>query len=561
MIVNPCKNLPNWDWKSGDVHADTTTTVPFNRNYFDCGVYYFDGTFNVVKFPKGMSLYHGSGVLANAVVEFPVGIKYYEPYKMEGGSTQAHPGIDSGKFLSLAATSEENIEELISKHLPITAGWYADPNIGRLYSHQSGKNLRDVCGDKCVFSYKLKKDIVMYLLDDDYNIAKLLSSNTSMVPDTQKKNILKMFNMKMEAPKRTHSDNPFNRLYYPKKRVSSREWDLPFAEWACKAIINKQQYSGYCATSQKTTDDKTKFHLEFIFCNAFDWLKRDLSNVFDWQHNPSKHSGISRTFMEQLGLYECTNVDFHSGDLLEHSIWTLLFAEYLVDHGGLPAQTEIMKKIIVFTAFIHDIGKMAPSHTKINNKRNKFIYFNIPTHPKIGSNYIKGTKPLPVFDQELKQISVLDINKLFDAFGISQQHKIYVATVIELHWDFGDLLKKFNESGQDDKTAQELAMKYLSKVDQILPGLNKTAFMNLLYILLVVSMADIMGAQPYGNGRLVEDPLAKAQLNKQSRFYPFITNMPKKYRGGNVAEISDINITGKELALKIIDLADRTHNG
>ena len=40
------------------------------RNYFDCGEYFFDGTFNVVKFRKGLTIFHGSYNLSNAQVEF-----------------------------------------------------------------------------------------------------------------------------------------------------------------------------------------------------------------------------------------------------------------------------------------------------------------------------------------------------------------------------------------------------------------------------------------------------------------------------------------------------------
>ena len=75
--ITPCGALNDkWDWKNGESYTDTNIEggrTQIIRNYFDCGTYFFDGNFNVVKFPKGMTIYHGSFPLANAVVGFPVG--------------------------------------------------------------------------------------------------------------------------------------------------------------------------------------------------------------------------------------------------------------------------------------------------------------------------------------------------------------------------------------------------------------------------------------------------------------------------------------------------------
>lgn len=117
--ATPCGQLTGeWNWKSGDYYIDTTQAgYPITRNYFDCGTYFFDGTFNVVKFPKGMTLYHGSGMLANAVVEFPVGIDYYKPYSYDGGyNIPLDPEND--QFVTAVATLDESIEEVVSSFFP-----------------------------------------------------------------------------------------------------------------------------------------------------------------------------------------------------------------------------------------------------------------------------------------------------------------------------------------------------------------------------------------------------------------------------------------------------------
>lgn len=78
-------NSTIWNWKSGDQYLGSIGQLKIPFNYFSCGTYYFDGSFRVVKFPKGMILYHGSGAIANAGVEFPLGKDFYDPeqeYKM-----------------------------------------------------------------------------------------------------------------------------------------------------------------------------------------------------------------------------------------------------------------------------------------------------------------------------------------------------------------------------------------------------------------------------------------------------------------------------------------------
>lgn len=82
-----CAKIPLWDWKKGGqttINLGGGAQIPLN--YFSCGTYYFDGEYQVVKFPKGMQLYHGSGALANANVEYPAGIDFYKPHKMSAPS-------------------------------------------------------------------------------------------------------------------------------------------------------------------------------------------------------------------------------------------------------------------------------------------------------------------------------------------------------------------------------------------------------------------------------------------------------------------------------------------
>lgn len=574
MQIQTCKDLPDWDWKSGQFKEDSTTFIKFNRNYFDCGIYYFDGTFNVVKFPKGMSVYHGSAVLADKVAEFPVGISYYKPYDISSSNNIAlKVETNSKSFLSAIAMTDESIEEVISQSFPISAGWYADPSTGKIYSGISGNDAisnkrAEYCGQKCINSYKLKKDIIMLILDDDYNIAKLFS--TDWMPAKEKGRLADMFQIKQINPVRTNEDNPFTRLryqteqrkpdgsvtYVPKQRKSSREWDLPFADWICENVIKKQNYSGYAATSQHTEQHSGQFHLEFIFCNAFSWLYRDLNNILDWQHNPKKYpNNTVKIFIEQLGLYQSTNVNFHAGDLLEHSIWTLLFAEKIMKHLDIthpPIQFDNLSKLTAFSAFIHDIGKMYPEHATRNIKTGHFIYFSMPSHPTDGADYINGPLQLPIYDNDLNKTGVMNIDNLFEEFGIDRKYKEIVGPVVQVHWDLGNYLIELKNGGDKNTLAEH----YLNKLLGIY-NIDRDHFLNFLYIALIVSMADINGSQPYGYDRISEATVKpnNFELNKASHYFPFVTNMPKQYRGGNVAIVSNIDSAGREFANFIMQKA------
>lgn len=412
----------------------------------------------------------------------------------------------------------------------------------------------------------------MFILDDDYNISKLL--RTEWMDISAKRQLLDMFNLGenylTDLPDRTTSNNPFTRFRYPefdpgtnvgKRRQSVRERDLPFAQWMCENVVNIMGYAGYAATSQSSPGVHGVFHQEFIFCNAFAFMDRDLSNVLDWQHfnkGNIPNSETIKTYMNQLGLYRSYNVNFHAGDLLQHSIWTLLFSEDIMRQNAItqpPQMIDNLDHVTAFCAFIHDIGKMYPDGAKKNEARKNFRYFSISNHPWIGAQYILGELGLPVYDANLNLIGYLNIKKLFEGFGFKYEtYKAYVATVVNMHWDFGEMVRQLNESNWDADLAHNLSVAYLQKIKSTYnPGKNE--LVNCLYSCLVVSIADVLGSQPYGVGRLEDPAVIGHRLNKQSYFFPWLTNMPKKYRGGNIDKSSNIGTIGIKFANNIMQYA------
>lgn len=557
----PCERIPGWDWKKGEFHSDTTIEGhALKRSYFDCATYYYDGVFNVVKFPKGMTIYTGSGNLANANVEYPVGIDFYKPFNMG-------PGDSSTPLKQFDPINQnQSIESLLSDSFEISPGWFADPITAKGYSADpNSSKFSQVCGDKCLCAFVLKQDTIMYLLDDAYNIAKLFSSDVSVVEPSIKDALEKMFNITDQTPTRTNSEDPFQRFIYTKSRSSHREIDTLFAKWACKNIVGLHGYGGYCATYQYSQLHGGAFHLEFILCNSLKWLKRDLTNPIDWQYNPVPQPPEYAKYMAQVDLYKTANVNFHAGNLTEHSIWTLLFTEKLLK--GIPAGLDAsIMKLIGFTAFVHDIGKVAPNDRgiQVNNIRKQFVYFDIKEHPTIGSDYILEKIPFPMLNPDLTPMNgeKLHMKTLFEEFEIPYNviNRVFVATIVELHWIFGnDVVRAYNENERTYDVFMKLVEKYTKRVwivfnkyyplySKRMDAERKSIYTMTLTGVIMVSIADVLGSQAYGINRL-ESPLT-GPLNKRSELFPFISNVPKKYRGSNLGIVSNIEEIGKQAIIK-----------
>lgn len=567
MSNKTCKGM-NWDWMDGKVHIDKG----LYRNYFDCGIYYFDGTFNVVEFPEGMTLYHGSATLADYVVEFPLGIDYYKEYDLSKPDN-----IPPSNFTSLVATNDDKtIEELLSEYFPISAGWFADPGVARGYSidsNNSDSKLSQLCKNKCINVYKLKRTIKLILLDD-HNIAFIL--NHSKTPDNVKQYLRSMFTI-TSSEQITTEHNPFKRISFPNKnRNSKREWDLPFAMWMC-SLFGKE-YDGYGATIQKSNKHSTsflmdtnntvhqaqQFHLELILCNSTKVLKRDLSHISDWQYNGNQPPRFVEKFLRELERYESINVNFHAGNLLEHSIWTLLFTEDSLRKNELsPKLTldENNKKFISLCGFIHDIGKMKSlsNTTHTNKQRGKFIFHSIPKHPEYGYDMIQNDE-IPLHNDKLEKYGKLTYTELMNGFGITPNNvlKDILKLSIRYHWDFGDSLKNLNQTRKTTNDVQRIATDYIKKV---LPQYYRTKHQNVqnfipfyFLTLLTISIADIRGATPYGINRISTSTDINMTINKVSKYFPYLTNMPRKYRGGNIRTISDLDNTGVSYAKYILNM-------
>lgn len=539
--IKPCSKKPDWNWKKGEPHISQVGDNYIQRTYFDCGEYFWDGEFNVVKFPKGMSLYHGSAALVNANVEYPVGKHFYDPVAF------GTPAPD----LRSQAVRNDNVPYQASKFISVDPSYYADPETAAIYSATKGGG--EVCGDKCIFAYKLRRDVVFYLMDDGYNIAKLLSA--AEIPDDVKQNLVKMFDIEDPNPRRVLSENPLKRFSYDTRRDSRVVWDIPFAGFMCREIIPKMGYAGMAAPIQYRGFPSETFHLEFIFCNATKYLERDLESSFDWQKKstlaiPSETKKLLDTFKR----FKTINVNVHGGNLYEHTVWILLNYEENVRVTDIP---DDFKFLGALAALFHDIGKMAVQD-ELNKqifatKQNNFVYYSLPKHPSYGSEMLLGTKELytwpKVFDLAAFEPSGgIDLPKIIIEASSSVDQDVsdldrvvkMLAFLVLYHWEFGvEVVEKINEGGDPLRILNTFIRGKWSDYETFFrESLSLDNFKNLLRVLILISAADVAGFSSYGKGRLNRGTLATLP-NERSRYFPFIKNVPQKYRGSTLFTASN----------------------
>lgn len=286
-----CSRLPiDWNWKAGDQAVEIIGNLTLAMNYFSCGLYFFDGTYKVVEFEKDMTLYHGSDTLIQKKIDLPVGTT---------------PGR-------------------------VAPAWFGDQDTARLYANDPSK----------LSAFRLKKSARFLILDDSYNIWKLL--NSTDIPDSTKLNLRSMFSLPSDVSMLLPSMR-MDALRLDKKRNSTREHDLPFSQVFCTNVASTLGYAGYAANIQleETTNSPT-FHLEFMFCNIVEYLERDRANKHDYYHADVEPKSRVRIFVDELKSIP--------DGLFERTTWAVLYGERLMDNC--PSTIPLDRRLVSIACFL-----------------------------------------------------------------------------------------------------------------------------------------------------------------------------------------------------------------
>jgi len=499
-------------------------------NMFDCGKYYFDGLFNVVEFPKGMSLYHGSSILTDYLIEIPLGPDFIYNQDKE------YEKLENPKLINAVLDTDKDVLEGISdlgiRNVP---GWFSFYHVANYYATRNN----DCDKDSCVLAFRVTKDTKFILLQDYYNLHVLGTDPDFITDDEDRKEIveaiLEQFDVDVtkEMDEKYMMKYPMTRYFEELYRYSRYDGMYIIVNIMCKYIVRYDlEYAGYAMNEhtlvEKYDDDiNYNFHYpEFLFCKPQKYLIRDYYNPGDWQFlDMFKIPLETRNVLEAMDVYKTTNINFHQGDLKHHSIWSALnvipslkiFLHELdedTDNINDFLNSSEFVRITIISTLLHDIGKMFAEN---NTDNNRFIYYYaVPEHPEYGYEVIKGTKSL-----KLKIPTIPGMTKInemeesyFDIKGIMRENNIDVNLLnlslimfsIHFHRDLG--LVNYNSKSKIKKQILHYIQKYAKDIKFLTQNLEhqknqefsfKDMFLIALFTLIIVSMADINGASPISN--------------------------------------------------------------
>jgi len=559
-----CKGDP---WKR--LYTNWTDKYGNTRYWFDCGKYYFDGTFNVIVFPKGMALYHGSAALSYYNAMYPLGLKYFD-------TKDNWLDSDDMKFLRKNDVTDSAKEKLIKLKSPIGTGYYGDLSTAVSYSAVGGK-----CGGNCISAFKLSKDAVFVDLYDPFNIFVLLTFDPSLSEHgkqilaeaykiTGYNNVVDLMttfgpgfiNLPKEMyPLLQQAFNPFKRFILDSERGSLRNPDYLVPKEIIKSV-SERGYAGFCNPRSLYTKGKNigdyRF-AELVFGkNVLDYVERDFSNSFDWQYFDTKRlfGEIGKLILD-FEKYKTYNVNFHQGDLIQHSVWVALYVQkqFILQTEWVHGIIAKMASLCIISGFLHDIGKGGDL---------VYHFYDKKDHPEVGFEYMSGLRKYYLDDGSVE----LDIPKLLQDINISSLFQPLISFLVLSHWEFGDYISKM-----DDSNINSTAVKYLEKLEQMwtLSGLDiktRKEAQNVASMAMLISACDIMGSEVFIDKerfdelseQLSTDPeLIINDLNAVLENYTYITNRPKVHRGSENYKKFQIEKKGLSLRRKVLENIDNKY--
>lgn len=558
-----CKSYPDWIKNRGFIDNNG-----IERYWFDCGEFFYDGLFNVVKFPKEMNVYHGSANLVNANVYGPYGREYYDD---NIALTKKERDI-----LKNPKTSEEELEKVENSIYKPVISWYGDYNVAKKYSSNpvmiNGNEFK--CEDKCIFAFKLIKSATFIILNDPMNINILLVQNyltfdekiillesqvLGSAVSIDNINYIKKYgflqfieNYIHDVSSKPSPEYDINRSYNPQlryqslklKRTTSR--GKPGSEYILPYALDKlfsDKYAGYVnpitpyVYKNGLATGKERFGELVFFTNVKKYLERDFENSLDWQHNDNKLITSLQILLNDFGRYKTFNFGFHSGNLLEHSIWCAFYAYYMFDkrnamHKWISGIPKKLRDFVTLSSLIHDIGKSGDD---------KLTYYDKPEHSETGYDYI-------IHDNYKINGHIYAVDDLLkDIFNEKIKYpKLLISLIIKYHYEFGNVMKSLSINSNDEDYINGAQM-YLNTVLPLVKNLSNKLIDLYVRMLIAVSIADVLAAQPFK----ASNPTGQ---NLKIEFYGNILgNVPKIYRGTNVYQKYNYDTVGYKLRSFILD--------
>lgn len=135
-----------------------------------------------------------------------------------------------------------------------------------------------------------------------------------------------------------------------------------------------------------------------------------------------------------MGEYKKVSGNWHRGHLFEHSVWTAKAMDQMFQNNSwwLKGIDPSERRLMVLAAFMHDIGKAGDL---------EFEYGVKIHHPKVGFEYIMGTRPFYSSEDEM-----WDIQAWLKHHELTEDEIKTLAVLVGMHQEFGKVLFAFKKS-------------------------------------------------------------------------------------------------------------------
>jgi hypothetical protein len=571
-----------------------------DRFSFECGKYFFDGQFNVVEYEQGLNMYFGNSEMVLKNFEFPVGLlqDYYNKH-----ITFSEEEI---KFLQNAQeTAEKKLDLVRRKDIPANVYLYTSLNTARMMSMNGKVKCGNKCvlsyrttRSTCFVNLWEPFNLMVFLkspeLSNEYKFLLMLHcgavfyNNNGQIPDLLQKNVYQQFMDKLnnkdpetleifhkgmrnfsgqfddlsdfiypENPDPNHristAQDPLQQLqqaFHPQRRFimsDLSEYDFPeILHIALMNICNSFGYDGYVRQRHPRTDGSGT-SVEPVIYTSYQYttfLERDYSDPNDWQYNDQMTTfHMIGKVIGEMSMYKTVRSDRHAGDLLQHSIWTALYAQYLIKTKSIFATTiqtfPDYFPLIIASAFLHDIGRSGRGEYR---EKQVALMFNDTDHSLHGAEMLKGTRPYYLASSH-GSVEMINASAVLTDMNIPQDKQYIVILCVLFH----DLLEELlaNNELTSDQQAKMFVSNITKSFDRYQIKFKDEQELRLLFeCIILVSIANIQATQPFVDHDEFYNALDEMK-NKKSLFvylnsvvekFPYLTNMAQVYPGSKKFE-------------------------
>lgn len=447
----------------------------------------FDGNYYVIKIPADFKVFNG---------------------------TEAHEAM---LFYPFSTVKLSEVAEKGYSHLDfddVGPSWFGPYNVAQIYSTR--KNCKE-----CIYVFTFTKEVSVIVLSNAYNLMKL-----ALVSEEMSSLLCKMYTIEellsIVRPEIEHGkeltqdlvDSCMTKLSQPiTRKLSYTEVDYDFAIKLKQCI--QEHYAGYMSPKIRRTDSDRYFHEEIVIFNPIVSMTRDYDNR-DVLNHYEKNGSRTENLLKYINLLnQSGEVSELGGTQWSHTVWTLLYTEKILEYYQRSSYLNLSpsdSKFIAFVALIYKaddetIRKIAQDYNvELNDDRISIIKLVQDKHKQF---------------EDIVNIVSKDIKKYINMVKFKYEPMIDFDTHHCDDYKSPDDVdcKRFKYRGK-----LYITYKPLDKLIEVYKHMNRLEASTLL----IISIASVIGMQPFGKHRLDEYNRVRVlkYLNASSKYFP----IPNEYQ-------------------------------